>query len=368
MKKRALVLYLIALFVVVSCIPHKVIAAEAGELTLAEAINLAKANNYSIRKQQIDIAKVKSDIEALLDEELWGPQGKALEKSLKVLQENLESSRSRMEQTVEDMFNVIISICRQIEAQEDNIRRVEERYAAEQILVRYGLSTTTSLDVIALAIEKSRHALDNLIFSREVAYMNLNALLARPVNTAFSIPLEDPEQAVRDLDFSPEDIDWEESLSRALKPKHGSLKHAIDTMNDAQDVYDDLAVKYNYFYHPVYRDYRYANLPEVRQAKHTLDIAVTNFEQALSEMQIRLRGTFQAVNNAARLVEITRQELEMERMNLLYAEKKYEVGLATQATVIDQLNKVTSCEIDLADKIFAYKRAILALRQAEQGL
>lgn len=368
MRLKTKVCFLLIALVVMTCMPYQVIALEPGELTLEEAINIAKVNNFGIRKLRLEVARTEGDIQALIDESIFGQQALALEALLKAQKENLESSLGRLEQTVEDAFNGVIALHRQIESQEENLRRIEQRHAAEHILVSHGLSTTAAVEVIALAIEKSRFGLDNLFHNLKVAYMNFNVLLARPVNTVLHIPVDNSEQAVEDLEFSPEDIDWNESLTRALTPKYGSLKNALDALSDAEKVYNDLAIQYNYFYFPKFNDYRYAKYPEVRQAKHTLELAKLNLEQAYGDMEISLRSTFRNVVSAARVVEITQQELDIERKNLLYAEKKHEVGLATQSAVIDQLNKVTACEIDLADKIYAYKRALLALRQAELGL
>ena len=211
-------LLLIAL-VTVACMSSQVASAELGELTLTEAISIAKANNYGICRLRLEVAKVERDIQILLKEDVWGPQLVALEESLKALEENLDSNLERLEQTVEDAFNGVIALHRQIESQTDNLRRIEQRHAAEQILAKHGLSTTTAVESIALAIEKSHFGLESLVHSQEMAYMSFNALLARPVNAAIYISADDPKQAVRDLDFSPESIDWRESLDRALAPK-----------------------------------------------------------------------------------------------------------------------------------------------------
>lgn len=360
---------LVAIVVAILSVPTPAVAAEAANsaLTLDEAVKIAYGSNYEVQKLRLRIAALEEEIKLLTTEEYY-TIGDKLKEDLAELKKSLDSTLLRTERAVKDSFNSIVAIYRQIQAQDENIVRTEQRHSAEKILQRHGLSTETVLRELELAMRQSENALKLLHKNRETAYMNLNILLGRPASTTVFILLDSAEETVKNLDFLPELIDWDESLALALVAEHGPLKRALDNYEDAQEEYRELELKYYYYEYPLFTSGGYLNRVDIIRAKlkvHTMALAL---DEAKSIVEVNLFGLFQAVIEAEEHVYIGMQELELQRQKLLYEEKKYEVGLATQASVLNQLNKVTACEVDLAARIYGYERALLSLRQAEQGL
>lgn len=357
------IVLLIAILAGTTAAAPQTVSANGGQtdvLTLQEAVAVALEYHCDIQKARLEIAKLVVDIESMLENPVYTIQRQNLEKTRDSQLESLEISVVRLPQTIEDSYYNVVSMHQQLEVQRKNLEDLQKRYDTELIWLKHGNTTELAVESLALSLENSLMSLDKYLQNVAGAEMNFNVLLGRPLAT--------PVNLTWGSGYQPEVVDINETLAKALNPQYGSLRRVLDAYEDAYEVYSDLEVKYNYFYHPTYQDYRYADLPEVQKAKIDLRTAELSLQQTLASTEISVRNKFSEVVSAEKAVEITQKELDLERRKLTIEEKKYDVGLTAQSAVVDQLNKVTSKELDLVAKMYAHKKALLTLRFAEKGL
>jgi len=337
-----------------------VVEGQTNILTLQDAVAIAFESNYDIQKARLEIAKLEVDIEDMLKNPGYSTQRQNLEKTRDSLLESLDISLARLPQTIEESYYNVVSMHRQLDVQQRNVDNLQRRYDMELIRLQQGNATELAVESMRISVESSLMSLDKYTQSVVSAEMSFNVLLGRPIDT--------PVNLVWVYEYSPELLSIEETLSKALNPQYGTLRRVLDTHSDASELFSELKLKYNNFYHPMFQDYRYADLPEVQKAKIDLQTAELNLTQTLCSTEIAVRNKFNDVIAAEKAVAIAQQELELERRKLIVEEKKYDVGLSAQSAVIDQVNKVTTKEIDLVAKMYAYKKALLTLHFAEIGL
>jgi len=272
------------------------------------------------------------------------PREKALAEKRTALTDSLAVKRLRIGFDVEDACYNLISLQRQLQVQEALLHSLQLKLEIEQRRLEQGLTSELATQAFELRVKESQLGLEKSRAAVQYATMRLNALLNRPV--AQPLALQDI------LEYEPQQICLDESLSKALEPKYGELKNASLAYSDALENFKT-EVTWGFAYgastvHP--------------------EIAAMRLRQAEQASELSVRSKVNDVLNAEQAVILAQEALTFEQQKLSIEERKFDLGLTTQLLVADQANITATKEADVIQKIYQYKRAVLVLQLAEQGL
>lgn len=255
---------------------------------------------------------------------------------------------------IEDTYYNLLFYQQQVETQEKAFGVLQEKYGREVQRLRLGLSTEIAVETLALSLLQGRLNLQKAQDNLQQMEMQFNLSVGRDL---FS-----PVFLQQELLFEPEEINFVESLQRALSAELGVLRDARIAYEEARDAYRQL-------YSPEADPHGTgAKLEAVIKARLNFEQAEAEYNHLEKSLTISMWSKHRDVLAAEETVRIAARELDLERLKLDVEERKASAGLSSSAAVVEQFNRVVSKEMDYSSKVFAYNRTLRNFRMAEQGL
>jgi len=330
--------------------------AETTELTVDEVVQLALRRQVDLQILQIELEQIERDIEAYTGwfqtadpasisslVSIFGPRLKALYDKRGPLVENIEVKRLKVAYEAEDALYSYLTAKKQYEVQSALAKSITSRFNVEQGRLQQGLTSELTLATLALRVDEATLGLEKGANTVESTLMRLNSLLNRTLTEKIEVS--------NDVSYEPVEVSLDTSLAKALNPSYGELKKASLLYSTLLQSHNG-GVEWGY----------------PSEQGFELRVAGIRVQQAQQAVELSIRTKVNDVLYAEQAVSVAQKAHSLEQRKLTVEEKRLTYGLTTHLAVVDQANLVATKELDLQQKIYQYRRAVLILRLAEQGL
>lgn len=336
--KKNLLLVIISLFLLFN-FPLGILANNQQrliEITLKEAIDLSLKGNHSYLLAKLDLDQAGAELarsKLVNDQEM-------LEQAQKKWDEQHQNYQEQVRKLISDVQNKYYELLQQeatVSNQAGALERANSQLSVDQ--AKYQAGIIASLDIMRSenSVLTANNNYDNASITLETKYLEFNQLLGLSLDTKLVLI----DQVI--IDFVPFELELDYSYKMALK-HDPSISQAKESLAEAIDRIDAT-------------DNPFTPRADFENALINHEKAEIRLEQAKQNLYFKIRSDFYSLKNAEKNVLTKERELKLEEQLLQAEQVKYDAGVVSNESIVNQQEKLAQTENAFTEAIWSYSQA-----------
>lgn len=304
-------------------------------LSLEEAIKkgLEEGKDAALYRIQLQVARnayQKAMADLLLNPSVISKL--SAENSWNWAQREVEINLSNLALSIEEAYYSVLRAEQALQLAQSGAERAKKQL--EDIQIRFSLGMVAEIDLLQaqLEAEQAEQEINNASRDLELAWQNLNSLIAVEPDTRFEL--------TSSLSFSPVEIDFEKSLNYALSHRL-EIQQAEDNLK--------LAEKKVEVSNTPYTPLLDKEAAQLEKEQRSIQLAKTR-----ESIELEIREAYFTLKNAGEQVPLREKALQVAKENLNIAQARFENGAITTLDLLEAQYNLYQAEIAYLQSIYDY--------------